>query len=129
LLVNAVDVAGASGGTIDNGRWQLDVPAGAFAGTAHLTLGVTGMRAPACQLQVTPQSLDGFVQPLTLTCDCRGVGTRRIANFVMLRVDPARATWVPVPGSTVDVKHHTVSAPITHFAMYGVGNSDGTPGW
>jgi hypothetical protein len=37
--------------------------------------------------------------------------------------------WCPVAGSRVDLVAKTVSAPLTHFSKYSVGQKTGRSGW
>jgi sugar lactone lactonase YvrE len=40
------------------------------------------------------------------------------ANLVLYTINEATALWEPVPGSTVDLVHHTVSAQVPHLSIF-----------
>ena len=128
LNERAASVAANKKGGISNGRWSLDVPAGAIPEDATVTLGIPSSKSTGCELTIDPGQLDPASATMTLTADCHGVSPQKLAGYVMARYDPDTQTWSPVPGSQVDTKRKTVSAPVTRFGIYAVGLA-GKSGW
>jgi hypothetical protein len=129
LLIRVLNVVGDLGGTLTNGRHRLDIPAHAISGNAKVVLGVRSFSSPDCAIEILPSDKNHFDVPVRLTIDCRLVPRDRLATYVILWYNPATNTWVPVPGSTVDLTNKTVSAPLSHFSRYQVGTNDGKAGW
>jgi hypothetical protein len=129
LLVKVVQIVGALGGSLDNGRWHVAMPAGAISGTASVAIGITGTGATNCHLQILPADKNHFARPVQLTASCPEVPVDQLANYVIYWYDPATQHWVPVAGSTVDLAQKTVSAPLQHFSSYSVGPAGGRAGW
>jgi hypothetical protein len=129
LVFRVLDVVGSLGGSLSNGRWTVNVPAGAFDGTATVRLGVQSLLSPTCQLEISPADKNHFTVPVQLTASCPGVSSDVLRNYVILWYNPDTAAWTPVAGSTVDLVNHTVSAPLQHFSNYAVGPADGKAGW
>ena len=126
LVFKVLTIVGDVGGSLSNGRWQVDVPAGAYSGSATVKIGVSSNTSSSCQLEISPAEKNGFRVPVQLTVDCSNVPSDQLKDYVILWLNPATGTWVPVDGSTVDLTHKTVSAPLKHFSTYAVG---GKAGW
>ena len=116
-------VNGVLGAVLNNGMWTAQVPAGAFTGSATITLSVPGSNPKTCQLDILPLSKNGFSRPVVLTAK---IGSSVTSDMRIECYDPGSQTWVPVPGSIVDLSKGTVSAPLSHFSLYRVG---GRSGW
>jgi len=129
LLVRTLNLIGAIGGTLTNGRWTVAVPSGAVDGTAKISIGVSSLSSSECELEILPLSSNHFATPVTLTVDCRAVPARDLAGYTIFWFDPATNKWVPVQGAKVDLVAKTVSAPLAHFSRYSVGPADGKAGW
>jgi hypothetical protein len=125
LIYKVLDIVGSLGGSLTNGRWRVDVPAGAFDGTARVSIGVLTNTSPSCQLDISPADKNHFQKPVRLTVDCSSVPTDVLRNYTILWFNPTTNTWTPVAGSTVDLTRKTVSAPLEHFSSYAVGNKAG----
>jgi hypothetical protein len=117
----------SAGGSLVNGRWRVDVPAGALRAAAHVTLSVPGSRGAACQVQVEPAN--ALVGTLTLTVDCHGQPANKIPQWGMVAYDATSASWSAVAGSKGDKKQHVVSASGVPAGVYGVATSNGAPAW
>jgi hypothetical protein len=128
LVVRTLDIVGNIGGTLINGRFRVDVPAGAIDGNATISIS-TSAQSPECQLDITPADRNHFAVPVKLTIDCSSVSPTVLRNYVVLWWNPATSAWEAVPGSTVDLNKRTVSAPLQHFSRYSVGPADGKAGW
>jgi hypothetical protein len=129
LVVRALTIVGNAGGSLSNGRWRVEVPAGAFDGSATVRIGVATSTSATCQLEISPANKNDFRTPVRLTADCSSVASDQLQNYVIFWFNPATRTWVPVDGSTVDLTRKTVSAPLQHFSAYGVGPKGGKAGW
>lgn len=125
-VVNAVTqvVDGALGAVLRTGLWTVQIPAGAFAGTATVSLNASASNPTVCGLEIAPASKNGFANPVTLTARIplgMSASSARIEWF-----NPQTQAWDPVPGSSVNLLTRTVSAKIWHFSQYRV---DGRSGW
>lgn len=129
LVVRTLDVVGRVGGSLTNGLWRVDVPAGAIDGNATISISVAGSGSSECDLGITPADKNHFATPVTLTFDCRNVPADQLASYVVFWFNPSTGGWEPVAGSTVDLNHKTVSAPLQHFSRYSVAPADGKAGW
>ena len=123
------NLVGSLGGSLSNGRWRVEVPAGAIDGTAAIGLGVPNSSSPYCQLDILPAEKNHFSTPVSLTVDCSSVPQDQLKNYVIFWFDPVTNAWNPVRGSSVDLTRKTVSAPLVHFSTYAVGPSGGKAGW
>jgi hypothetical protein len=121
LVVRVLNLVGSLGGSLTNGRWRVDVPAGAVDGDATVTLGVPTTTSDNCQLEILPTTKNHFATPARLTVTCPGVPSSALSNYTIFWLDPATRKWVPVE-STVDLNAKTVSAPLQHFSTYCVGS-------
>src|SRR5262249_23516991 len=71
-------VDGERGGTVTNGRFQLRIPPGAFAGTATISIVVPDPAVLRCELGFSPASVNGFRAPVQLAVRYRSPsGPRR----------------------------------------------------
>jgi len=129
LVFKALTIVGNVGGSLTNGRWRVDVPAGAFDGSATVRIGVINSTSPSCQLEISPADKNNFRTPVRLTAVCSGVSSYQLKDYVIFWFNPATKTWVPVEGSAVDLTSKTVSAPLQHFSAYAVGPRGGKAGW
>jgi len=129
LIFRVLYLVGNIGGSLSNGRWRVDVPAGAVAGDATISLGVAGSTSPSCQLQISPIELNHFSVPAQLTVSCPGVSDDQLRDYVIALYNPQMNRWTPVAGSTVNLTNRTVSAPLQHFSTYSVGPREGRASW
>jgi hypothetical protein len=129
LLFRVLTIVGNVGGSLSNGRWRVDVPAGAFDGSADIKLGVATSTSPNCQLEISPADKNHFSTPVRLTADCSSIPSDQLKNYIIYWANPQTRSWDPVAGSTVDLNRKTVSAPLQHFSGYSVGPAGGKAGW
>jgi len=129
FAIRSVDLAGDLGGSIENGRWDLDVPAGAIEGDARVTMTVAYIKSGDCTMAIVPADKNKFDVPALLTVDCAALTNEQLAQSVILEFDPATRRWFEVAGSSVDVPRRTVSALVDHVARYTVGPAGGKAGW
>ncbi len=129
LIVRTTDLEGTTGGMLSNGRWRIDVPANAVAGTARIVLATPSAKSWGCELTILPSDKNQFDVPVQLTVNCHSIPPHRLASYAILWYNPATKGWEPVAGSQVNLKRKTVSAPLSHFSIYAVGPNDGRGGW
>jgi len=129
LIVRIVWIPTGGSGSVTNGRWRLDVPAGAIAGSATVGIGVQTPTAFSCKLQILPETMNHFLIPVTVTANCKDVDCDKLKDWVIWWFDPAQNKWVIVPNSKVDLTRGTVSAPLPHCSFYAAGPAGGKAGW
>jgi len=125
-LVNALVqvVNGAVGGVLSRGMWTAQIPAGAFSGTATLSLSTQAATPNVCQLGISPADKNAFAKPVVLTAK---IPLTMAASSAQIQwYNPQTQAWEAVPGSSVNALARTVSAPLWHFSTYRV---DGRNGW
>ena len=129
LVERANDLTSDVGGAVKNGRWQVIVSRGAFDGSARVSVATPSSRSWACELGIAPAEKNHFDAPVMLVADCHNVPPKQLASWFISWWNPDTKTWVRVPGSVVDLKKKTVSAPLAHFSVYMVGPTEGRSGW
>ncbi len=119
-LSSSKDIDGDKGGSLTVGRFTVDVPRGAYTGSATITIGVADPSVLKCDLKVTPNSANGFSVPVTLTTDWSLTNVTDPTSLVEVWYDEAAGVWRQCLGSSVDLVKLTVFAPLSHFSTYGV---------
>lgn len=122
LVVRVLNLVGSLGGSLTNGRWTVELPAGAVEGDATVTLAVASATSSECHLEIYPSSKNNFAVPARLTVTCPGVSNSQLSNYVIFWYNPGTRRWVEVEGSQVDLATRMVSAPLQHFSKYKVGS-------
>lgn len=120
-------VIGPSGGTVsaDNNAAAVTFPANAFSSGTTVTV-ATSQTAPPSNRLVTGTAYDfgpsgQFAAPAVLTLKYSPANIPAGALESRLVIYTASAgTWQAVPGSTVDLVAHTVSATVDHFSTYAI---------
>ena len=120
-------INGNKGGILSIGRFKVQVPAGAFAGNATLTINVPNQNFLVCELGITPAGANNFALPVTLTTNWSGTNVTNPQTLAELWYDESAGLWRVVPGSVVDVLNGTISTPLSHFSTYGT--VEGKAGW
>ena len=129
LVVRTLNIVGSLGGSLSNGRFTVDIPAGAIEGTADVAIGVANSKSYACELRILPEDRNSFSKPVMLTVNCSDIPTTALKDYVVFWFNPDTRQWVPVPGSQVDLNAKKCSAPLRHFSSYSVGPRSGKAGW
>jgi hypothetical protein len=129
LVYQVVRIPFGQGGSVTNGRWRLDVPAGAIAGDATVSIGVQSSSSFSCQLNILPLELNHFSTPVTVTANCRDIEREKLKDWVVWWFDPMQGKWVILENSKVNLDKGTVSAPLPHCSAYAAGPRDGKAGW
>jgi len=123
----SVRVNGALGGVVLAGRFTLLIPPGAFRDTARITIRVPDPKTVRCDLSISPPSANGFATPVLLVMNCFGATISDPNLLSTLWFDPAQACWLPVPGTSVDLRTLSLRTPLLHFSSYGA--TQGKAGW
>ena len=124
---NSKDIDGSKGGSIDNGRFTLIVPPGAFTGIATVTILVPNPTVMQCQLTITPPEANHFAIPVQLVADCHDASQLNVSSLATLWYDELNQRWTLVNGSVISIPNSTITTPLMHFSYYGI--FDGKAGW
>ena len=122
LLVRA-KIDGAAGGKVICGRFRLDFPPGAFAGTATIQMAAPDSTLMLCDLSIAPDSLNAFSKPVVLTLDAGKLAVST-GSLSIYWYDPLTGRWVDMR-STRNLLTGEVSQQLTHFSRY----LGGKAGW
>ncbi len=122
LLVRA-SIYGPVGGTVRCGRFRLDFPPGAFAGTATIQMAAPDSTVMLCDFSISPAELNDFSKPVLLTLDAGNL-TVSASTLTIYWYDRWTGLWVDMR-STRDLATGQVTQKLTHFSRY-VG---GKAGW
>ncbi len=126
-LSGSAQIDGGKGGTLTVGRFTLQVPAGAYDGSATLGIYVADQGVLQCDLSISPLTANHFAAPVMLTSSYAGATVADPSALVEVWLDPTTNLWRLVPGSSVDAVQQVVTVPLSHFSSYGV--ADGRAGW
>ena len=124
VRVDSATIDGAVGGTISNGTVRIDVPGGAFAGTATIGFAMNDLATMQAEIHITPDSLNHFAKPVRLRFFCQGKSAGAATG--VLWYEPARAKWYGLTASAYDSTSDEVSVDVRHFSIYAAG---GRAGW
>lgn len=113
-------VNGNKGGSVSVGQFTVDVPRGAFAGYATITVSQPDPGDPRVDLDIWPASKNAFAVPVTLIARLSRVTEAQVAGSQMHELDRGSGGWVAVSGQSVDARAKTVRAPLLHFSSYRV---------
>lgn len=120
-------VDGQRGATLTCAKWTLEIPAGAYNGTATITIAeVTAADGSATvDLTISDPSLNHFSRAVWLSHKDAGNDSKSIYWW-----DPSAQVWREVPGqlrSLFDALGWEIKAPLFHFSTYSV--RGGKAGW
>jgi hypothetical protein len=125
--VAQAEIVGEAGGVVRARHVTLDVPKGAYHGSARISMVVADTSVLQCQLDITPATKNQFNVPVTLRFDATGRGDVQLLKVWWFNPDSGK--WVPV-ACTIDATHRTVSAKLSHFSLYKcAGDPQGRAGW
>ncbi len=120
IAETVADVGALFGGSVSCGTVAVDVPAGALRGNG--TVDVRWNRITnVVNLEITPLSLNGFEQPVTLTMDASSLPVEQRSLAAVYWWNPDFERWEEVEGSVADPVTGRVRAPLQHFSQYTVG--------
>lgn len=124
ITADSAMIDGAAGGTISNGMVRIDVPGGAFNGTAMIGFVMTDPAAMQADIHITPDSLNRFAKPVRLRFLCHGKSGGAATGVFWY--EPTKAQWYGLTSSAYDSTSDEVSVDVRHFSRYGAG---GRAGW
>jgi hypothetical protein len=113
-------IDGALGGRVSCQRFTLDVPPGAFEGTATVTIHVPDVNVLRCDLSITPESANQFLVPVTLKADLADTDALDPSNLLPVWHDQDAGVWREVPGWSVAPTTLVIQGPLSHFSEYGI---------
>lgn len=129
IIVDTKAVDGISDAVMRAGRVKLEIPAGAIRGAATIQMRASP-NGKHVQLEILPADRNGFDVPVRLSANFAGAPAAVLKDMAFFWIDPATGDWVLVEGSTVDLVTGEVSAPLSHFSEYRIGNRFlGKAGW
>ncbi len=115
-------VNGARGGSVSNGIWALTIPAGAFSGSAEISISVPDLNPYTCDLQITGAP-NSFRLPVRLAANTAGRPEDPSA-LTIYWYNPQTLVWIDQSGAA-DSPNKTVTAALSHFSTYKLGAKAG----
>ncbi len=129
LIISTQTVDGVSDAVMRAGRVKLEIPRGAIRGAATIQMRASP-NGKHVQLEILPADRNGFDVPVRLSATFAGAPAAVLEDLAFFWIDPATGDWVLVEGSAVDLVTGEVSAPLSHFSEYRIGNRFlGKAGW
>ena len=122
LTQTSAVVDGAVGGIVNLGDWTVNVPAGAYPGSATITIKVPDPTVAKCDLGISPASANAFKVQVLLSCRLRT--TAEVLADDMMWWDPSVSKWRVISSSPSPATMSRV-APLWHFSSYSCGRA----GW
>lgn len=116
------DVDGAIGGELATTRWKVTIPAGAFSGTASVTVSEVAGAEPTVELTLSDPTKNAFRVPVTLSL--KYADAIEASDKTIYLWDTDKLTWVEVAGRASD-KDGWVKVQLMHFSTY----KGGKAGW
>lgn len=120
-LVGTID--GGLGGRLENAFVRLDIPRGAFRGSARVSVHFPDAQHLVAELSIEPATLNQFAQPVELrlrTGTC--VKSGEAGSYWW---DPLLSQWFGLKGGVYDVHGDEVRVKLLHFSKYVVGTKAG----
>jgi hypothetical protein len=114
-IVSTRIVAGAEGATLTAAGISLELPPGAFDGSAEIKVIIPDSTKLHCYLEISGSVPNHFDVPVLLTFDCRNVTD--IDHQGVFWFNPATGRWVQIAGD-IDRVRKTVTTPLSHFSEY-----------
>ena len=127
-LTGSKVIDGDNGGYLRVGRFRIDIPAGAFAGSATFTIDVPDRDRLVAT--VSAPGVDAFAAPVLLTVDCLDAKGEELDRVGVLGQVDARDVWLLLPNSSVDVPGELAQADLKRPSTFGVASLvQGKAGW
>lgn len=123
----SAEIQGELGGRVNVGRFAVTVPPGAFKGLASVSITVPDQMVLQCALDIAPVTANSFSPSVVLEIDYAGTDVTDPSALMNLWYDEMAGTWRQLPGTQVDTERMLVSAPLSHFSLYGI--VEGKAGW
>lgn len=121
-------IDGKAGGSLHNGRFDLEVPPGAWEGELVVTLKIPDPALMQCELTIDKPEANQFKVPVKLTGQCQNaVSAATTEDMIFVCQDEMTGQWKAVEGSSSSAVTGEVTAELQHFSQYGV--VQGKAGW
>ncbi len=130
-------IDGAVGGRLVCGRYVLTFPAGVFEGRGSVTMTLPDSTLMLCDLDVSPESLNGFLKPVDLALHTTGTDAE-LDSLQVYWWDPVASDWVDMGCEKTTTLERVLSVEsellgttsgirldLNHFSRYATGKA----GW
>jgi hypothetical protein len=117
-------INGSVGGVVRAGRFGVKIPAGAFAGTAQVTVTMPDSTMMLCDLSISPASANLFKVPVKLVADLASTNLTDASTYTMYWYDPNRVLWKSLVAKS-RTSGTLVVTDLDHFSRY----ASGKAGW
>jgi hypothetical protein len=121
-LKGSVVIDGAVGGKLSVGSFRVEVPAGAYRGSATITISQPDPAILVCDLSIDPPAANQFAVPVTLATKLPNALS--LVTDQMLWLDPSVLAWRLIP-SVPDPLSIELRSQLWHFSKYAAGRA----GW
>lgn len=118
-LIRAEDIDGTHGGRVNAGNVVVDVPPGAYHGQAQIKITIPDHDSLMCHLQIFPESMNHFEEPVKVTFDIENFTTDPLHVPGVFWFDEERNIWVQVV-AIHDPERKEITADLNHFSQYKV---------
>lgn len=118
-------IDGLKGGRLENDHVRLDIPSGAFAGLATVSVKFDDPTRFIVDLDIQPPLLDRFAQDVELRLKCGGK-SRTSTTPAAWWWNPSDSLWYGLTSSQYDSSGDEVRVKLRHFSTYAAG---GKAGW
>lgn len=115
-------IDGAAGGSLSVGSFRLEIPAGAFRGSATISITQRDPSILRCDLGIDPPSANQFAVPVTLVAQLPSATALNTDQNMWY--DPAAQGWRLI-GSAPDPLATELRSDLWHFSEYATGRA----GW
>ncbi|SRR5216117_4149776 len=120
---SSLKIDGSKGGTVRAGRLSVMLPAGAFSGSATVTVSIPDTTVIQCDLSISPLSANSFKYPARLTVDLSGLAVD-VSTLTTYWYDPVNRVWVSLRANT-SCSGTSLWTSLNHFSTYAAGKA----GW
>ena len=115
-------IDGAVGGSLSVGSFRVEVPAGAYAGAATITITQEDATILKCDLAINPPAANQFAVPVSLVAKLPSASALTIDQNMWF--DPSVQAWRLI-GSAPDPSATELRSQLWHFSTYATGRA----GW
>lgn len=115
-------IDGAVGGSVSVGSFRVEVPAGAFQGSATISINQPDPTILLCDLTISPATANHFAVPVTLVSKLPSA--LALTSDQNLWYDPSVEAWRMI-GSVPDPLSTELRSELWHFSTYATGRA----GW
>lgn len=120
--LGSIAIDGALGGSLSVGSFRVEVPAGAFLGSATISITQSDPNILKCDLGISPASANQFVVPVSLVAKLPS--SAALSTDQNMWFDPSVQAWRLI-GSAPDPAATELRSELWHFSTYATGRA----GW